>query len=140
VVILSIIALSDYFFSGVIRRTIVFYSLDNGLESVEERFVARTGSAEGDIRAFTEEIILGPAEWETAPLVDRTTSLNSLFLRSGTVFISLSGEAALPQQDFTKGGLLENLRSMERDIKRNFMSVRNVRFFIGGQDVSRQGS
>ncbi|MDR2509597.1 MAG: GerMN domain-containing protein [Spirochaetaceae bacterium] len=134
--ILSIIALGDYFASGVVRRTIVFYSSDDGTERVEERFLAHTGSYEDAIKAFVEEMVLGPSDWDAAPLLDRATVLDSLFLRDRTVYAALSREAALPVEtgsDF--GGLLFSLESMKRDIRRNFPDVRDVRFFIAGRDT-----
>lgn len=134
---LSIIAVGDYLVSGLARRTIVFYAADGAAAFVEERFIARTGSREGDIRAFVEEAALGPAEWAAAPLFDRSAALESLFVREGTVYVGLSEAAALP----VSGGraLVENLRSVEKDIRRNFSGIRAVRFFIGGREIPRLG-
>ncbi|MDR2510378.1 MAG: hypothetical protein LBC77_07020 [Spirochaetaceae bacterium] len=135
---LSIIAVGDYLVSGLSRRTIVFYAAEGGTAFVEERFIARTGSREGDIRAFVEEAALGPAEWAAAPLFDRAAALESLFVREGTVYAGLSEAAAFP----VSGGrsLIESLRSVEKDIRRNFSGVRSVRFFIGGREIPRLGS
>ena len=137
--ILSIISIGDYLVSGLARRTIVFYSLEDGSPFVEERFILRTSSEDTDIRAFIEEIMLGPSEWAAAPLLDRTAALDSLFLREGTVFIGLSGGAALPQAGLKTGGVLHSLQSIEQDVKRNFPSITSVRFFIGGREIGANG-
>jgi hypothetical protein len=134
---LSIIAVGDYLVSGLSRRTIVFYAAGGTAAFVEERFIARTGSREGDIRAFVEEAALGPAEWAAAPLFDRAAALESLFVREGTVYVGLSEAAAFP----VSGGrsVVESLKSVDADIRRNFSGIRGVRFFIGGREIPRLG-
>ncbi|MDR0526566.1 MAG: hypothetical protein LBG79_01905 [Spirochaetaceae bacterium] len=138
--LLSIIAIGDWYFSGIVRRTIVFYALENNAEIVEERFVAQTGDSGGDIRAFVEEAVLGPSRWDAAPLFGQRTVLESLFLRDGVVFICLSEEAALPVRNDAKGSLLMSLASLTRDIKRNFSRIAAVRYFVAGSEIPLEGS
>lgn len=138
--LLSIIALGDWWFSGLARRTIVFFALEDGAELVEERFVAKFESLDGDIRAFTEEAVLGPSRWDSAPLFDRETVLESLFLREGIVFIGLSEEAVLPRRGIFGDSLEHSLRSLTRDIRRNFPKVETVRYFIAGAEIPDKGS
>ncbi|MDR2467581.1 MAG: hypothetical protein LBD22_01310 [Spirochaetaceae bacterium] len=138
---LSIIALGDYRISGLVRRTIVFYSPKAETKFVEERFVARTGSRADDIRVFAEEVALGPSEWDAAPLIDRSAVLESFFVRENTVYIGFSEEAVLPPAPvgMAAGDVQHNLRSIERDIKRNFRGIKAVRFFIRGREMPRAG-
>lgn len=140
--ILSIIALGDWYLSGRVRRTIVFYSLEDGRALVEERFIARTGSLESDLRSFMEEVVLGPSQLDAAPLLDRETALASLIMGDKAVSIGFSEAAALPvpQASGAEGGLTHSLRSIARDVRRNFPGVRQLRFFIAGREIPVKGS
>lgn len=138
--VLSIIALGGYVFSGTARRTVVFYRTD-GTPDVEERFITRTGNRDDDIKAFVDELVLGPSDLDSVPLVNSEASLESFFVREGTVYVGLSAGAGLPVRSVegAPDGIAGNLRSMERDIKRNFPFVRGVRFFIAGREVEQGG-
>jgi hypothetical protein len=128
------IALFFLFSSGMARRTFEFYTFDRGKSVVEARMLPKTASPELDITRYTEEALLGPVSIEFAPLVVRGTKLRSLIFREGTVWADLSGEAALPVPE-TKTGVYEGILALNRGIRRNFPAVRDVKIFIGGNEV-----
>jgi hypothetical protein len=135
--ILALLAAGDFLLSGVSRRTIVFYAEDSGALLTEERFIAWQSSREEAVRVFVEEITLGPSMANTAPLLGRGTRLETCFLRGAAVTIEFSEEAALlPVTALSASGdVFQNLRSIRRDITRNFGYVKDVRFFIAGEEI-----
>jgi hypothetical protein len=130
-ILLCLAALADYFMSGLARRTFVFRAPDTRQEVIEERMIRRTGSREADISRYVEEALTGPLSPETEPLFGRDVRLEALLLRGGVVFLSVSVEAAVPQS----GSLRDNLADLSGGIRRNFPFVKDVRFFIEGNEV-----
>ena len=97
-----IVAVIEFSVSGLARKTFVFYDIDTGAVSVEDRLL-RVSREKPDSRAretnlakYTEEALLGPVSPNSLPLFPRGTRLRSLFYRDGTVYVDLSEEAALP--------------------------------------------
>lgn len=131
-VFLGIFALADFFVSGLVRRTFVFYSINKGT-IVEERLLARSPSPETAVRRYIEEALLGPVSLDTAPLFDRETRLESLLYRDGAVYADLSGIAALPLPE--GGSVPEGLSVLRGGILRNFPRVKDVKLFIGGNET-----
>jgi hypothetical protein len=136
--ILSIIAVGDFFISGLSRRTIAFYSEENGETLLQERFILRKWNREDDIRSFIEEIVLGPVDLNTAPLLDKGARLETFFYQNGAAVIGFSEEAALPPGPLNaaKRTVLGNLKSIRQDIRRNFPFIRSIRFFIDGEEIA----
>jgi hypothetical protein len=128
--VLGIVALSEFLILGLARRTFVFYTVDDGEIVVEDRMLKRAPSREIDIIRYTEETLLGPVSPDLLPLFPRGTRLKSLLYRNGVVYADLSADAALPPEE--GGNALNNFRTLYDGIKRNFSSVRDVRFFIDG--------
>jgi hypothetical protein len=129
--ILGLIALVEFAASGLARRTFVFYSIGEGLISVEDRMLRRSSSREVDISRYVEEALLGPVSPDSAPLFPRETRLSSLMFRDGVVYADLSESAALAPLE--GGEVFRNLRTLYEGIKRNFSFVLDVRLFIAGK-------
>jgi len=133
IVILAAAAISEFFILGLARRTFVFYTINEGVISVEDRMLKRSESREDDIIRYTDEMLLGPVSPDLLPLFPRETRLKSLLYRNGVVFVDLSADAALPPIE--GGSLLDNFRTFHDGILRNFSYVKDVRFFIDGKTV-----
>jgi hypothetical protein len=129
--LLGIFAFTEFFISGLVRRTFVFYSINNGMTMVEDRMLKRSSSRELDIARYVEEVLLGPVSPDSAPLFPRETRLRSLLYRDGVVYADLSESAALPPPE--GGDVFRNVHTLYAGIRRNFSFVRGVRFFIAGQ-------
>ena len=132
-VVLGIIALSEFIVLGLARRTFVFYTVDKGIIVVEDRMVKRSPSREVNITRYVEEMLLGPAAPDLLPLFPRETRLRALLYRNGVIYADFSIEAAFPPEE--GGETLDNFRTMHAGILRNFSFVRDVRFFIVGNAV-----
>jgi spore germination protein GerM len=128
--LLGLFALTDFLVSGLVRRTFVFYPINDGTMVVEDRMLKRSSSRELDIGRYVEEALLGPVSPDMAPLFPGETRLRSLLYRNGVVYIDLSEDAALP---LPEGGLFRSFSALYEGIRRNFSFVKDVRFFINGK-------
>jgi hypothetical protein len=133
ILILAAFALGEYRTSGFIRRSFVFYTLEDGREVVEDRMVSGPAGEETDIIRYVEEALLGPASQDSAPLFPRDTRLRSLLYREGVVYLDLSESAALPVPEGKD--CYTNLYTLNEGIRRNFPLVQDVRLFIAGNEA-----
>ncbi|MDR3160584.1 MAG: GerMN domain-containing protein [Spirochaetaceae bacterium] len=134
--ILAMLAGMDFLKNGLVRRTLMFYALNQGTEMVEDRFFPRSDSRETDICRYVEEVLLGPALPGAAPLFPREARLESLLYREGRVYAGFSESAALPPLE--GGNVFNNLRVLRTGILRNFPYVKEVKFFINGNEIERR--
>jgi hypothetical protein len=126
------IALGEFFISGLVRRTFVFYANIEGSTVVEDRMLRRSSSRETDINRYVDEVLLGPVSPDSAPLFPRETRLESFMYREGVVYVNLSEAALFPPEG---GDLFRNFLTFNEGIRRNFPFVRDVKIFIGGNEV-----
>jgi hypothetical protein len=117
--------------SGLVRRTFVFYSINDGMVTVEDRMLKRSPSRELDIVRYVEEVLLGPISPDLAPLFPQETRLRSLLYRDGVVYADLSESAAEPPPE--GGDVFRSLYTLNTGIRRNFSFVKDVRLFIAGK-------
>jgi len=129
--ILALVALIEFFALGLARRTYVFYAINDGAISVEDRMLKRSPSRELAVARYVEEALLGPVSPNSLPLFPKETRLRSLLYRDGVVYADLSENAVLPPVE--GGEVLRNFATLHAGIMRNFPFVREVRFFIAGK-------
>ncbi|MDR0623011.1 MAG: GerMN domain-containing protein [Treponema sp.] len=130
-ILLGIFAFVEFLVLGLVRRTFVFYSINDGMMTVEDRMLKRSPSRELDIARYVEEALLGPISPDMAPLFPRDTRLLSLLYRDGVVYADLSESAALPPPE--GGEVFRNLYTLNAGIRRNFSFIKDVRLFIAGK-------
>jgi len=157
--ILALAALIEFMYLGLARRTFIFYAINDGLVTVEERMLPVSGgsvlaskkiplvsiendqgvpSREVDLTRYVEETLYGPISPDAMPLFSRDARLKSLLYRDDVVYVDFSEEAAmLPLENIhiEGGGVLENIKTLSSGIRRNFPFVTDVRFFISGNAV-----
>ena len=131
--LIIIIALGDFLLSGLARRTFIFYSNIEGKAVIEDRMIRQSSDRETDIRRYVDEVLLGPVSPDSAPLFPRETRLNSFMYRDGVIYADLTESAALPQGG--TGDVFRSLYTLNSGIRRNFPQVKDVRLFIGGNEV-----
>jgi len=131
-VLLGLAVLADYYRLGLARRTFVFYSEIEGNTVVEDRMLRRSGDRETDMRRYVDEALLGPVTPGSEPLFPRETRLNSFMYRDEVVYSDLTESAALP---FGGGDVYRSLLTLNEGIRRNFPYIKNVKLFIGGNEV-----
>ena len=132
--VLCFIAFGDFLYLGLVRKTFVFYTTRDGSAVVETRFLRRSGDRETDIRRYIDQTLLGPKAQESLalPLV-RGTRVQSVMYRDGVVFVNFTELAAMPPPD--GGTVFHSLLTLNKGIRRNFSFVKDVRIFIGGNQV-----
>ena len=132
-IVLAAITFMDYYFSGFVRRTFVFYNYDDGSAVVEERKLKRSDSIENDLVRYVEEALLGPITANSLPLFPKEAKLESLLYRDKIIYLNLSEDAAMAPPE--GGDVYKNLKTLEDGIKRNFSNIDNIKFFIAGNAV-----
>ncbi|MCL2381885.1 MAG: GerMN domain-containing protein [Treponema sp.] len=131
--VLCLAALGNALYLGFARRTFVFYSARTAGVVVEERFLRRAGDRETDIRRYVEQALLGPKyQGLVSPFV-QGIQVQSFMYREGVVFANLTEQAALPPEE--GGAVFYSLLTLNKGIRRNFSGVRDVRLFIGGNQI-----
>lgn len=133
--LICLIAYAEYAVLGLVRRTFVFYSALEGETIVEDRMFHSSLSRETDIRRYVEEVLLGPVSPEAAPLFPRQTKLVSLIYRESVVYADFSGNSALPESFPSENGVFLGFLTLYEGIIRNFPYVKNVKLFIGGNEI-----
>ena len=131
--ILGLLALGDFLYSGLARRTFIFYSHIGDNIVVEDRMLHRAGDRETDIRRYLNEALLGPASPRSNSLFPRETRLTSFMFRDNVVYADLTEHAAMPMS--REHGAFRGLLTLNEGIRRNFSYVKDVRLFIGGSEV-----
>ncbi|MDR2768038.1 MAG: GerMN domain-containing protein [Treponema sp.] len=132
-IVISVFAFIELGRAGNVRRTFEFFTYTTGQPAVEDRMLLKAASEETNLRYYLEEVLLGPVSVDFAPLVTKGTRLRSLMLRDGTVYADLSGEAALPVGRDRE--VFDALLALNRGIRRNFLSISDVKLFINGNEV-----
>jgi hypothetical protein len=99
--LLGIFAFAEFMILGLVRRTFVFYSINDGMVTVEDRMLKRSPSRELDIVRYVEEVLLGPVSPDSAHLFPQETRLHSLLYRDGVVYADLSESAAERSEEHT---------------------------------------
>jgi len=131
--VICLFALGEFLLSGLVRRTFIFYSNIEGKSVIEDRMLRQSSDRETNIRRYVDEVLLGPASPDSAPLFPRETRLLSFLYRNGVVYTGLSETAALPSG--ANGDVFRSLLTLNQGIRRNFHQVKDVRLFIGGNEV-----
>jgi len=132
-VVITVFAFMELDKGGLVRHTFEYFAYDDGRSVVEDRMLNKTGSEEGDIKAYIEELVMGPVSVDFAPLLTKGTKLHSFMFRDGTVFADFSRDAVFPVQ----GGrpLFDSFVALNQGIRRNFPSVSDVKIFVNGNEV-----
>jgi hypothetical protein len=131
-VLIALLAFIEFFSAGLVRRTFLFYSVLEGTTVVEDRMLRRSSSKETDIRRYVDEVLLGPVSPDLVLLFPRETRLRSLMLRDGVVYADFTQNAAVPPEGVD---LFRSFLTLNEGIRRNFSSVKDVKLFIGGNEI-----
>ena len=132
-IVIGLFALGEFLLSGLARSTFIFYSRIDGKSVIETRMLRQSWDKELDIRRYIEEALLGPASQDSVPLFHRETQLHSFMFRNGVVYADFSELAALPAGD--SWDAFRSLLTLNEGVRRNFPQVKDVRLFIGGNEV-----
>lgn len=132
-IVLLAFSLAFFFAGGRWARRILFFPEATSRRLAgETRFLPRRSGMAENIRLLVEESLLGP----TLPLHDRllprTTRLQTVLVRKGNVYISLSQDI-LRQDRECPFSPQEALEALATAIRFNFPRIRSLNLLIDGQ-------
>ncbi|MDR3284840.1 MAG: GerMN domain-containing protein [Treponema sp.] len=131
----GLLAVSVYFYihdrSGA-RRMFYFPSYDGVTLYTEVRFLPKA-PAQGDIRLFVDELLLGPLTDRCRPLFSQGTRTLSCVQQAHTLYLDLSSEGFF--SDGAAVPVREAVEILGKNIKANFPLLDTVEIFIAGVKV-----
>lgn len=128
------------------RRVFIFeeYSAAEGVQEgvsqadrhrahgMEARYIAK-GSAQGDIKAYIDDILLGPITHGLCPLFAPGTRVLSCFVRGGVLYVNLSG--ALLNVNSRSSDIKTGIDLLKKNVMRNFADIKDVCVFVEGGEA-----
>lgn len=99
--------------------------------NIECRFLARQ-EADKNIRAYIEDLLLGPIKEGSAPIFPIKSTLLSLAQNGNTLYIGLSSEAEKTGDKVTD--IDASVRLFKKNIQNNFRNVKKIVVFIGDSE------
>ncbi len=114
-------------------RRVLFFPLDSGNgQNGEIRNMRLEKGMEKELKAFVEELLLGPVSLEMNPVAPPGTRLESILYRDGQAYLDFSRELALNNGQFQ----LDCQKSMElirENLLFNFPRIQNLVITVDGQ-------
>lgn len=89
-----------------------------------------------NIRLFAEELLLGPFSHKAKRIFPGECHVEFCFLRDGVLYLSLS-PGILPRSTNSGENLNESLKLYEKNLRRNFRNIRQVKFFCNNEEIKR---
>jgi hypothetical protein len=124
-VALGVLALVSFLGAGTVRRTFVFFT-NEGLPLVEERALPLYDDLEDSIRAYMDDLLLGPLSPDTAFFFPEGARLRSFFYRSNRLYADYNRTAYFADFDW---------QILAEELSRNFPMIREMYFFIDGIEI-----
>ena len=117
--------------SGVKR---VFYFPAIGTDKLvkEVRYIPKN-PVQGDVRLYVDELLLGSQLPRLRPLFSLGTTVSFFSLNDGILYVDLTDDVILQKSDSPDIEVGINL--FEKNIKKNFKNIAEIKLFIGGKSV-----
>ncbi len=129
-IIVFFLSLSMFFFikdfSGV-RRTFVFHSTEGGNLKIENRFEP-VFPAQGKVRNYIDELLLGPISEHCKPVFEKGTKVDYMILEGSKLTVNLSKE--LLTADAFSTDFKSQIELFKLNIKKNFHGIKNIEIYI----------
>ncbi len=98
----------------------------------EARLLPRHRDAGRDARELVDAVLLGPARHGEAPLFPAATTVRTLVVRRGVLYVDLSAQAAFPDP-VAPVALEDAAAALRRTVRFNFPGIREIAFTVDGQ-------
>jgi hypothetical protein len=98
----------------------------------EARLLPRHRDTNRDARELVDAVLLGPARHGEAPLFPAATSVRTLMVRHGVLYVDLSAQAAIPDL-VAPVPLADAAAALSRAVRFNFPGIREIAFTVDGQ-------
>lgn len=122
-----IISLSFYFVKNKGVRKIFIFPSNSG-NILEDRRIPSNKNYD----SYVKELLLGPTQERGLPIFEKGTRPKNCILKKGTLYVDLTAEAM--QSDFKKMGFKARKKLMEKNLKKNFASIRHLVIFVEGKE------
>ncbi len=116
------------------RRVLFFPEVNSTKYAAEVRDLPPGAGPIEDIRTLLEDLLLGPSNMNYAPALPPGTRLVSAMLSGDELYVGFSREIYRTESD--PAVPREMLQGVADTVYFNFPWVSNVRFFIGGKELS----
>lgn len=127
-----IVSASSFYASGCHVRQLFFYeSYDSGALCTEARRSVCGGSEDKRIRAFADDLILGPLTNRLKPLFSEGTRTEFCFLDGKSLYLGLSRQALHVAPE--NSGLRRNVALLKKNIVKNFTNIDTIYVYIDGK-------
>jgi hypothetical protein len=112
---------------------ILYFPTQGGRRLVaEQRYVPRQRGMEKDVAELAEGVLLGPTRHDAVRLFPRGGRVVSAMVSGRTLYLDLSPQVLLEDPEVPLKGA-EALNALTRSVRYNFPSLKDVVFFIDGQ-------
>ena len=118
---------------GTNKRVFIFPISGFTKTQKEVRYLS-SKPGQGKIHYYVDELVLGPSFYRGRALFTPGTHVEYCFLRDDSLYVGLSGEAALQQNGAVS--LEEAAGLFKKNIKKNFAGIKNIELFIEGNYIS----
>lgn len=131
-VVLAVSILLFLSFADNQQEIVLFFPNDSNHKLTgESRFVPRKGSIQANVRELVDGLILGPEKLRHVRALARSTTIRSLMLRAGTLYLDFSPQILFPEGD-TSTGFIESLDAVRKSIKFNFPEIKKIVITVNG--------
>ena len=108
----------------------MFVSSDSELLRIENRFEPLK-PAQGSIRNYVDELLLGPVSEHCRPVFAKGTRCISCFRRRDTLYVNLSED--LLRADAFHTDFAADIDLFKRNIFNNFRYIKKIELFVNGR-------
>lgn len=100
--------------------------------SMEARYIAKN-STQGAIKAYVDDLLLGPVTHGSCPLFAAGTRANSCFVRNGVLYVNLND--ALLNVNSLSSDIRTAIMLLKKNVMRNFFDIKDVLVFVNGEEA-----
>lgn len=131
---LLIVTVVCYIAKGAEKKRYVFLypGSDTGLLTAERRYLRKRSSSEGNVRAFVDDLLLGPVSIDLLRFIPKNTQVLSLMLRDRVLYLNLSTNVVLEEAEASWDTGMK-VQGLANNLYYNFPRLRDVKVFINGQ-------
>lgn len=102
--------------------------------AMEVRYIKKD-SAQGDVKAYVDDLLLGNITHGLCPLFAPGTRAASCFVRAGVLYVDLTDDV------LKAGGNTSDIQAgialLKRNVRLNFGDIKDVAVFVGGVEAYR---
>ncbi|WP_407425267.1 GerMN domain-containing protein [Treponema sp.] len=115
-------------------RRVFYFPVSGSAKTQKEIRYLKSNPVQGEIQYYIDELVLGPSVYRSRPLFSSGTKVNYCFLRNKILYIELSKEAVLQEDESVN--IQKAVSLLKKNIKKNFGGIKNIEIFIDGNFIN----